>query len=489
LSGKDIWELLSDSHYKTLIQISAKKMLDKHRNFLRDLYIKKMELNRAMRKSKTLRKEQTIHKKSLSDNKALKERFLSISQWEQAAYEKYIRNKIEIEKDLKKKQLEEQLKFEQIKDDILSAYDCEYVNVETQKDAGDFLSEECYSLNRALYAEWLLKDEKADATNFLDWPALPVNGISAYFSDEGYKAIFWADHGALDLPLNQWSDIKAAADGYPIYILPPTTSEYAYIALKHSNWFVTVYGHVNEILVEKFDFVERGQVFAKSGWAPGTKWAWFLSTGPHLHFEVFYEKELTDPLQFLDLSYLKIADVPSAYVYKHEGDFKARKWYEYDGPEPEGGIFRISGDNEIERQKNLLSKYATSQFQNWDTWVEESIEWGIDPSFVMCIWLAETGLWKSLKTPFNIGNVWNTDSWATITFPNARSGIRAMIRWLNNKYLWQYDEIRQLSRYGNKDLDKPIYASSQDHWHNNNIKCMSALKWRFVADNYNFRLQ
>ena len=44
------------------------------------------------------------------------------------------------------------------------------------------------------------------------------------------------------------------------------------------------------------------------------------------------------------------------------------------------------------------------------------------------------------------------------------------------KDLSQYDEIKDLSRYGNKDTSKPIYASSPDHWHNNIIKCMSAIK-------------
>jgi len=61
-----------------------------------------------------------------------------------------------------------------------------------------------------------------------------------------------------------------------------------------------------------------------------------------------------------------------------------------------------------------------------------------------------------------------------------------MIRTFNNRYLGDYTEIQQLSRYGNED--GLIYASSPDHWHNNIIKCMSSIKGYQVPDDYNFRL-
>lgn len=62
-----------------------------------------------------------------------------------------------------------------------------------------------------------------------------------------------------------------------------------------------------------------------------------------------------------------------------------------------------------------------------------------------------------------------------------------MIRTFNNQYLSQYDTIDQLSRYGNKDLSKPIYASSDYNWHNNITKCMSHVKGEYIPDEYPFR--
>ena len=489
LNGEDIWELLSEKHYKTLIQITWKKLLDKHRTYLRELYIKKIGLEKEKKNLSILRKEQVIAKNSLDDKVELKEKIIEISKWEQAVYEKYIREKITIEKELKEKQFTEELKFDDIKNRILWDYNCEYVDVNTKPDAKDFLSERCFNLNRAIYAESKLKDEEFDWNNFFEWPVKPVNGISAFFNDSEYIKYLWTDHGALDIPVNQGTDISAPADWYVIYILRPNSEEYSYIALKHSNWFVSVYGHVNEILVEKYDFIKKWEVFAKSWGEPGTKWAWYLSTWPHLHFEVFYEQIMSDPMQFLDLSYLTINNIPEKHVYKFYGDFQARMWHEYDGDPRDGKVFKLSWWNEIERQKDLLNKYASTEFRNWDTWIEESINWWIDPTFVMCIWLAETGLGRNMKTPFNVWNVWNTDSGATLTFDNARTWIYVMVKGLNNKYLSQYDSVNMLSRYGNKDETKPIYASSPDHWHNNIIKCMSAIKWQFVPDTYQFRLK
>ena len=489
LNGEDIWELLSEKHYKTLIQITWKKLLDKHRTYLRELYIKKIGLEKDKKNLSILRKNQVIAKKTLDEKVELKEKIIEISKWEQAVYEEYIRDKIAVEKDLKEKQLQEELKFDEIKDRILWEYQCDYVDVNTKPDAEDFLSDRCFDLNRAIYAESKLKDEEFSWNVFFDWPVPPTNGISAFFNDENYIKFLWTDHWALDIPVNQGTDIVAPADGYVIFVLAPTTEEYSYVALKHSNGFVSVYGHVNEILVEKYDFIKRGEVFAKSWGEPGTKWAWYLSTGPHLHFEVFYEQVMSDPMQFLDLSFLSINNIPEKHVYKFYGDFQARKWYEYDGDPRDGKVFKLSWTNEIERQKDLLNKYASPEFRNWDTWVEESIDWGIDPTFIMCIWLAETWLGRNMKTPFNVWNVWNTDSGATLTFDSARTWIYVMVKGLNNKYLSQYDTINLLSRYWNKDESKPIYASSPDHWHNNIIKCMSAIKGQFVPDTYPFRLK
>jgi hypothetical protein len=148
--------------------------------------------------------------------------------------------------------------------------------------------------------------------------------------------------------------------------------------------------------------------------------------------------------------------------------------------------FFIAWNSEIERQKYILETYAGDAFNNWDIWTEEAVSWQIDPSFLICVWLAETWLGKHLKTGFNVWNIWNTDSWWTYSFDAPREWVYWMVKTLNNRYLRKYRSIDMLSRWWNKDWS--IYASSSKNWHNNVVKCLSALKWRFVEDDYKFRM-
>ncbi len=104
---------------------------------------------------------------------------------------------------------------------------------------------------------------------------------------------------------------------------------------------------------------------------------------------------------------------------------------------------------------------------------------------MMCVWLAETSLWKYLKSAYNIWNVGNNDRGDTKDFPNARSAIAAMTATFNNKFLWKYNTLDQLSRYGNKT--GTIYASSDSNWHNNITKCMSHVKWEYIPDDFKYR--
>ncbi len=270
----------------------------------------------------------------------------------------------------------------------------------------------------------------------------------------------------------QGSDITAPAPGYVYFIHQPTPGGYGYIALKHANGYVTVYGHISEVLVNKFDFVDTGKLFAKSGGAPGTPGAGPMTSGAHLHFELYKNRESMDPLRFLDLTKLRYDSIEGKYRYKFIEDLKAR--YGNKANISKYSTFLIAGNDEIERQKYLLANYATPAFANHDTWTEEAVGAKVDPSFLMCVGLAETGLGNHLKTAFNIGNIGNTDSGGTYDFASAREGIYWMTKTLNNKYLGKYTTIDQLSRYGNKTGS--IYASSSSNWHNNVVRCLSALK-------------
>lgn len=486
LNNEDISDVINDLYFKSIIQITGQELIQSHKKLVSQLYIKKLELEKNEKDLKQMRKIAIIDRKVLNDKKEFKERLLTVSKGKQALYENFIQDKIDIEKTVKLQAFKEKIRFEKVQKDILEKYNCEFVDLSIAENQTINLTEKCSELNKVLYAEQRLQKTTSYTSNFLDWPVSPKLGISSFYRWENYTQLFWSEHDAIDIVANQWTIITAPADGYVLYLNEPKVWEYSFLALKHADGYVTVYGHLSEINVQPFDFVRKWQIFAKTGWEYGVKWSWLMTTGPHLHFEVFQNETSLDPFNSLDLSYVNYSNLPDKYTLKFETDFRIRKWYEYSKAKASGRVFNLQGLTEVERQKDLIQRYTHPNFRNWDMWVEESLNGNIDPTFTMCVWLAESGLWRNTLTQNNVWNIWNNDRWDKRTFDTPRDGVYAMISTFNNRYLWGHTEIQQLSRYGNKD--GTIYASDPVHWHSNVTKCMSSIKGYYVPDNYNFRL-
>ncbi len=486
LKSNNISDIINDLYFKWLIQIAWKKLIDNHRDYISRLYIKKIDLEKQESLLKNLRKNLILNRKVINEKMDFKKELLSTTKWKQSLYEKFIGDKLELEKSIKLKAFSEKIKFESIKDWLLEKYWCEFVDIWKNTVWLRTLSDTCLTLNKMIFAESKLKWFDTESNNVFSWPVNPIYGLSAYFHDGQYKELFWAAHDAIDIIIEQWSSIQAPADWYVMFIESPKTPDYSYLALKHSDWFVTVFWHLSKVLVEEYDYVTRWQIIAKTGWEYWTNWAWYITTWPHLHFEVYKDQKYVDPLVYLSLAELPYKYLDKKYNLKYMLDFKEKKWYDFNNLDKNTRVFKLDWNTEIERQKSLIDKYAAGVFRDWKMWVDEWLDGNIDPTFLMCIWLAETWLWRNMKTQYNVWNVWNTDSWATKQFLNARSWIYWMVKTLNNKYLWKYNAIKDLSRYWN--VDWQIYASSPDHWHNNIIKCMTNVKWYYVPDNYNFRI-
>jgi murein DD-endopeptidase MepM/ murein hydrolase activator NlpD len=488
LSGDDIGTVIDDIYYTGLIEVAGQNLVDAHRRMIKDLYLKKVALENEENSLKQLRKALMLQKKMLEDKKDLKKRILDLTEGKESLYQKYIWEKLAVEKDVKLRELQERIKFNNTKKKLLEKYGCEFIDLAQDTVFSRNVSGKCLEMNKIIFAEWKLASEELPSENPFLWPTLPYFWVSAYFNDPEYLRELGSSHEAIDIVVWQGTPIKAPANGYVIYVNPPKSMDYASVAIKHADGFVTVYGHISETSVSVWDYITVWQEFAKTWGEYGTLWAGIMTTGAHLHFELWKDKEPTDPLAYLDTSFLAYAELPEKYKYKYGADFKLRKWYEYNAKITGGKkVFRIEGETEVERQQYLLNTYAVPAFRDWNMWVEEALDANIDPTFMMCVWLAETGLGRNLKTPFNIGNIGNTDSGATQTFPNARSWIYWMTKTFNNRFLWAYTKISELSRYGNKDGS--IYASSPDNWHNNVTKCMSHIKQKFIPDDYPFRIE
>ena len=132
----------------------------------------------------------------------------------------------------------------------------------------------------------------------LFWP-VPSRQISAGFHDPSYTARFGMVHNAIDIPTPQGTPIKAPASAFVSKVKFDGTTAYSYIVLDHGNGMVTVYGHVSSVQVTPGQFVPSGGVIGLTGGAPGSIGAGWLTTGPHLHFEVWLNGQARNPLSYL----------------------------------------------------------------------------------------------------------------------------------------------------------------------------------------------
>ena len=56
--------------------------------------------------------------------------------------------------------------------------------------------------------------------------------------------------------------------------------------------YTVMYAHLSDVLVKKGEKIRQGQVVAKSGNTG-------LSTGPHLHYSLWKDETLLDPMEYL----------------------------------------------------------------------------------------------------------------------------------------------------------------------------------------------
>ena len=161
--------------------------------------------------------------------------------------------------------------------------------------------------------------ENLKGNAILAWPINPTLGISAYYHDSAYEKALGIPHQGLDIRIAQGSRVKSADDGI-ITKVADNGFAYSYVIIAHPDKTLTLYGHLSEIFVTEGEVVREGQTIGFSGGIPGTKGAGWLTTGAHLHFEVFKDFQHVDPLNYLPLELLPIDSIPQKYLEKMTGD-------------------------------------------------------------------------------------------------------------------------------------------------------------------------
>ncbi|HPE82431.1 MAG TPA: M23 family metallopeptidase [Aequorivita sp.] len=100
-------------------------------------------------------------------------------------------------------------------------------------------------------------------------------------------------HYAVDVVTAKDSPVKAVADGTVIFAEWTASTGYVLI-LKHDNNFISVYKHNAMLTKEQGEIVKAGEVIGTVG-NTGE-----LTTGPHLHFELWRDGFPINPTSFID---------------------------------------------------------------------------------------------------------------------------------------------------------------------------------------------
>ena len=102
--------------------------------------------------------------------------------------------------------------------------------------------------------------------------------------------IWKSNHYGIDISVKEGAPVVASASGVVIFS-GWSTDLGNMVIIYHGNDYFTFYGHNQVNLVDKRDIVNRGDVISLAGNTG-------ISSGPHLHFEVWEGSNPLDPLNF-----------------------------------------------------------------------------------------------------------------------------------------------------------------------------------------------
>ena len=98
-------------------------------------------------------------------------------------------------------------------------------------------------------------------------------------------------HNGVDLANDQGTPIYAARSGKVTVDTYGSTYGY-YVTINHGDGYSSLYAHMTRSVVDKGDTVKKGQLIGYMG-STGR------STGPHLHFSIFYNGSSVNPMNYI----------------------------------------------------------------------------------------------------------------------------------------------------------------------------------------------
>ena len=101
----------------------------------------------------------------------------------------------------------------------------------------------------------------------------------------------WKFHNGVDLANDQGTPIYAVCSGTVTVATYGSTYGW-YVTINHGDGFSSLYAHMTNYIVSKGQYVQKGQLIGYMG-STGR------STGPHLHFSIFYNGSAVNPMNYI----------------------------------------------------------------------------------------------------------------------------------------------------------------------------------------------
>ena len=120
-----------------------------------------------------------------------------------------------------------------------------------------------------------------------------------------YKVL--SEHTGLDFIVGQGTPVLAAADGVVSDIRRSGRGHGNVVEILHDGGYVTVYAHLEDIAVRKGERVKAGRRIANVG-ISGNSFA------PHLHYEIYKDGRLENPVNYLLASFSPEEFIKVAYM-------------------------------------------------------------------------------------------------------------------------------------------------------------------------------
>jgi murein DD-endopeptidase MepM/ murein hydrolase activator NlpD len=297
---------LKDLKYLDVLNEAGQQMLDNLNELSEELVYYKEKVKKEKFKLEQLQVQLENDKELYEAQRAAKENLVKVTQGQEQIYGQLLEQSIREQEEV----------LTQIKElaDAVTVIE-QTIEIEGENFNPDDFADILDGRTKALYEFHLQHLDKLPDGEFL-WPVEPERGISAYFRDPSYSSVFGVRHNAIDLPVLQGSMVRTAGDGV-VYTAKDNGFGYSYIIIAHSGGYQTVYGHMSKILVKEGQKVRAGAIIGLSGGMPGTKGAGYMTTGPHLHFEMLRNGIHVDPLTLLSLGTLSrdnFENLPERYL-------------------------------------------------------------------------------------------------------------------------------------------------------------------------------